>query len=110
MTASRTSVAIALAISALSLAFGPSPARAALILTVANSTALTGGTGSFDVVLSSTSGTFAVSGFAVELSVSGASGVRFTAANVNTTAAPYIFGTLQSPPLTFNTFPNTDFI
>ena len=37
-------------------------------------------------------------------------GVSFTGANVSTSVASYVFGTLQSPPLTTNTFPNTSFI
>jgi hypothetical protein len=48
-----------------------------------------------------------VAGFSVEVTVPFASKVTFTNADVNT-ANPYIFGTLQSPPLSFNGFPNID--
>ena len=56
-----------------------------------------------------TGGTFDVAGFSFELSVPSGSGVTFTGVNTGTTSAPYIYGTLQSPPLSFDTFPNTDF-
>jgi hypothetical protein len=104
-------VALALAV----LAAGAGRCRATgLQLEVLNSTAAAGGTGSFDVVLANTNGpsgpSFLVSGFSVELGVSSASGVKFTSADTNTTAAAYIFGTLQQAPFSFNTFPNADFI
>jgi hypothetical protein len=94
---------------ALLLFTAPTPARAGLVLQVENSSAPPGGTGSFDVILSDTAGTFAVSGFQVELSVPGASGVHFSGVDTSTTTAPYLFGTLQTPPLSFDTFPNTTF-
>jgi hypothetical protein len=50
-----------------------------------------------------------VSAFSLELSVDPASGVSFTGASVNTTSEPYLFTTLQSPPLTFGSFPTFDF-
>jgi hypothetical protein len=50
-----------------------------------------------------------VSSFSVELSVLAASGINFTGVNTNTLAAPYIFGTLQTPPFSFSAFPTTDF-
>src|SRR4051794_4890619 len=77
---------------ALALSSVPTPARADLIVQVENSSAAPGGTGSFDVVLSDTGGTFAISGFQVELSVPGASGVQFSAVDASTTTAPYLFG------------------
>ncbi|MGP0063241.1 MAG: PEP-CTERM sorting domain-containing protein [Isosphaeraceae bacterium] len=91
--------------------FGPVAARGDFVVTVLSSSAPVGGTGSFDVDLTnnSASTTYDVSGFSVELSVAGSSGVSFTGATVDTTAT-YLFGTLQSPPLTMNTFPITDFI
>jgi PEP-CTERM motif len=110
MLASRMTPAFVLTLAALLLAFGPAPARADLVLIVENSTAPVGGTGSFDVLLLSTLETFGVGGFSVELSVPAASGVTFTAVDTNTTAALYLFGTLQSPPFSFSTFPTTDFI
>ena len=87
----------------------PAPAFADLILQVENATAQAGGTGSFDVVLAATDGTFQVSGFSVELAAAAGSGVRFTGASVDTTTASYVFTTLQAPPFTFATFPTTDF-
>jgi PEP-CTERM motif-containing protein len=88
----------------------PAPASAGLILQVENASAQAGGTGSFDVVLSATAGSFPVAGFSVELSVAPTSGISFTTVSVDTTTAPYIFTTLQSPPLTFASFPTNDFI
>ena len=89
----------------------PAPASAAgLVLQVENASAQAGGTGSFDVVLSATDGSFQVAGFSVELSVAPGSGISFTAVGVATATAPYIFTTLQSPPLTFSSFPTNDFI
>jgi hypothetical protein len=76
---------------------------------ILNSTASSPGTGTFDVILKDTGGTFAVGGFSVEMTVG--SGVNFTAADTNTVAPnSYIFGSLQSPPFTFNTFPTNDLI
>lgn len=104
----RPAAAVAV-VAALLLCGAPTPARGALIVQVQNSIASPGGTGSFDVTLADTAGTFAVSGFQVKLSVLGVSGVQFTGVNGSTTAAPYLFGTVQFPPLSFDTFPNTTF-
>jgi PEP-CTERM motif len=98
-----------LALAVFMLSLMPPPAAAGLILQVENATAQAGGTGSFDVVLAATDGTFQVSGFSVELSVAAGSGVTFTGASVDTTTAPYVFTVLQEPPFTFATFPTTDF-
>lgn len=87
----------------------PTSAEAALILTVTSSQAANG-VGSFDVILSSNDGSYGVGGFSVELAVAASSGVLFTGASTATTTVPYLFGTLQTPPLTFATFPTTDFI
>ena len=110
MSASRTTrvALLSMVLAAIVLALGPSEARADLVVTVLSSSAPVGGTGSFDVNLSNNGATSVdVSGFSVELSVPGGSGVSFTAVDVNTTAT-YLFGTLQTPPLTFDTFPTTD--
>jgi PEP-CTERM motif len=88
---------------------GTRPARAGLIVQALNSTAEPGGTGAFDVVVSDTAGTFVVAGFSIELSVPGASGVSFSDVTTGTLAASYLFGTLQLPPITFDTFPTQDF-
>ena len=101
-----------LALVALALAPSPTSALADLTISVLSSAAPVGGSGSFDALLSN-SGTasFQVSGFSVELTVATGSGVKFTAASVATTAAPYLFGTFQSPPPFSNiTSPTTDFI
>ena len=82
------------------------PAQAALTIEVEPSTAAPGSTGSFDVILADSGGTFNVASFSVELSINGASGVTFSAVDATTTAAPYLFGTIQNPPLSFDTFPN----
>jgi hypothetical protein len=88
------------------------PARAGLVIQVDSATAPAGGSGTFDVVLGDTSGTFQIGGFSIELTVPGASGVTFTAADTNTSPEVYVFGTYQSSPLPFATgpFPNTDFV
>jgi hypothetical protein len=99
-----------LPLAALGLGVSPGPAGAAAIIAVGSSTAAAGQTGSFDVVLTSTGGSFNVSAFSVELSVPASSGITFTGASVSTTTAGYLFSTLQLPPLTFATFPTTDFI
>jgi hypothetical protein len=101
--------AVAASVAALLLGVAPIPARAAFIVQALNSVAPIGGTGAFDVVLTDTGGTAQVSGFSVELSVPSGSGVTFTGVDTNTTAAAYLFGTLQSPPFTFSSFPTTDF-
>src|SRR4051812_48866214 len=91
-----------------------SPARADLIMQVDNATAAPGGTGAFDVVLKDTDpsnfSSYLIAGISVEVSVPGASGLSFTGVDTNTTAAPYIFGSLQSPPFSFSTFPTNDVI
>lgn len=108
----RGRLAGAVALAALVLGLAPSPSRADLTIQVLDSSAPAGGTGSFDVVLINTdaAGTtpYSVNSFSVEVSVPGGSGVSFTAADTGTTAAPYIFGTLQTPPFTFDTFPTQD--
>jgi hypothetical protein len=96
-------------LAALASSLYPRVASAGLVIEVENASAQAGGTGSFDVVLAATSGTFDVSAFSVELSVAAGSGVTFTGASVDTTTAPYLFTTLQEPPLTFDSFPTNDF-
>lgn len=88
----------------------PAPARADLLIEVQNTIASAPGTGAFDVTLVDSGGTFNVSGFSIGLSVSPGSGVTFTGVDVSTTTAPYLFGTLQSPPLSFTSFPSTSLI
>jgi hypothetical protein len=113
MLASRQtlSTALSLCLTALFLCCAPGLAQADIVVTVGSSSAPVGGTGSFDVDISNIGGSssFQVAGFSVELMVASSSGITFTSADVNTTS-PYIFGTLQTPPLTSNSFPNTDFI
>ncbi len=104
-------IGTAAAVAALTL-FAPvttRPARAGLIVQALNSTADSGGTGAFDVVVNDTGGTFQVAGFSVELSLPVGSAVSFADVTTDTLAAPYLFGTLQSPPFTFDSFPTQDF-
>lgn len=96
------------ALAAVLLAFAACPARAQLAITALDSTAQSGGTGSFDIVLQDLGGTFQIGGFSLELSVPGASGITFTAVDTLTTDA-YLFGALQSLPFSFDSFPNTTF-
>lgn len=86
------------------------PADASLDLSILTSTANAGGTGSFDVLISSSGGSFDVSGFSFNLQVASNSGILFTGVTAGTVSAPYIFGTLQSSPFSSNTFPTTRFI
>ena len=58
-----------LVLTTLMLGVWPTPVSAGLILQVQDVAAQSGGTGSFDVVIYATSGSFDVSGFQVELSV-----------------------------------------
>ena len=88
----------------------PSSLAEAGLVVQANSTAVSSGdSGTFDVILINTGGTFAVSAFSIELSVASNSGVSFTGVTVATTHATYIFGTLQAPPFTFSSFPVQNF-
>lgn len=93
-----------LAAVALALAVLAAPARADLTIQVVSSTATPGGSGSFDVVLTDTGGTFQVGGFSIEPSIPGGKGIAFTSAST-ATAQPYIFGTYQSAPSPFATDP-----
>ncbi|HEX4053400.1 MAG TPA: hypothetical protein VHX86_03965 [Tepidisphaeraceae bacterium] len=94
----------------LALAGSAIPARADLVFEAVDSSALAGGTGNFDIILADTGGTFSVSAFTVEPTVPDTSPVQFTGVTTNTTTDPYIFGTDQLPPLSYNTFPTTDLI
>jgi hypothetical protein len=93
-------VAITLATSA--------PCRAGLVIEAPNVTVAPGSSGSFDVLITSTSGTFSVASDIVELSLNGLSGVSFTSVSI-ATATPYIYGgnsaTTQGSTFTFSTFP-----
>jgi hypothetical protein len=84
------------------------PCRADLVISAPNFGALSGSSGTFDILLSDNGGSFNLSGFSLELSVSPPPGVSFTAVDT-TTATPYIFGALQVPPFSFDIFPNTQF-
>jgi hypothetical protein len=92
---------------ALAIFLGATPCQAQIVMQVENSTAAPGSTGAFNVFLTDTGGTFQIGGFGLDVSVPNVSGIQFSGATANTTPA-YIFGTLQSPPFTFDTFPNTD--
>jgi hypothetical protein len=113
--ASRLTLAVAaipLSAGSIFLGAATSSARGDLVLQVLDSSAIAGGTGSFDVVFKETNGgTDSVASETIELSVPSNSGVTFTGVNVNTDpiAEPYIFGTLQLPTFTSDTFPNTQF-
>ncbi len=88
------------------------PAQADLSLGTAPSSALAGGTGSFDVTLTDVGGSFDVAGFSFELTVPGGSGLMFTNADMST-VGPLIFAgnsfdTFFSVPFSLSTFPTTD--
>jgi hypothetical protein len=104
-------VSILVPLAALILAGCPGGVNAASVIQVVNSSATAGGTGSFDVDFTNNTGaTLDVSNFSVQLSVPGGGGITLTGANVSTRTAAYVFTTLQTPPLTFVTFPTTSFI
>src|SRR5689334_19759898 len=71
-------VAAIAALTALLLGGVATPSRAALEMRITSSSAPPGGTGSFDVTLADTGGTFRISAYSVEVSVPGASGLKFT--------------------------------
>ena len=94
-------------------AFGTgAPCRADLVIEAPNLTVAPGSSGSFDVLITSTGGTFAVASDIVELSLTGLSGVSFTGVSI-ATVTPYIYGgnsaTTQGSTFTFSTFPGTQF-
>jgi hypothetical protein len=97
-------VAITLATSA--------PCRAGLVVEAPNVTVAPGSSGSFDVLITSTGGTFNVASDTVELSLLGLSGVTFTGVSIDT-VTPYIYGALSATTagstFTFSTFPGTQF-
>jgi hypothetical protein len=79
---------------------------------VLNSTAPSGGTGSFDVILKEVSGgPDGVSTDNVALSIPSGTGVSFTGADGNTNgiSEPYIYGAVLSSPFSSPGFPNVAF-
>jgi hypothetical protein len=79
------------------------------------SSAAPGGSGSFDVVLTASGGSIDIGGFTVEPSTMLGAGFSFTAAGFDTGAgAPYIFPDSfdidNGLPLSYDPFPDTDFI
>lgn len=86
------------------------PTRAQLVFTVQNVTVSPGGTGYFDVTLTNPGAApdASVASFSFELSGAGTPNISFTSVDA-ATSAPYIFGTLQSTPFSYDTFPNTTF-
>jgi hypothetical protein len=97
-------VAITLATSA--------PCRAGLVVEAPNVTVAPGSSGEFDVLITSTGGTFNVASDTVELSLLGLSGVTFTGVSIDT-VTPYIYGALSATTagstFTFSTFPGAQF-
>lgn len=89
-----TAAALALIISA--------PCRADLVIVAPTVTAAAGSSGSFDVLIMSTGGSFSVAADDIELTLTGASGVSFTGISINT-VTPYIYGT-SSASLNGSTF------
>jgi hypothetical protein len=88
------------------------PCRAGLVIEAPNVTVAPGSSGSFDVLITSTGGSFDVASDTVELSLTGLSGVSFTGVSI-ATATPYIYGvnsaTTAGSTFTFSTFPGTQF-
>ncbi len=67
------------------------PCRADLVIEATNLTVTPGSSGSFDVLITSTGGTFSVAADDIELTLSGLSSVSFTNISINT-ITPYIYG------------------
>lgn len=104
--------AVALPIT-LAVALGTgAPCRAGLVIEAPTITAAPGSSGSFDVLITSTGGTFSVAADDVELSLTGLSGVSFTGVSI-ATATPYIYGansaTTEGSTFSYSTFPGTTF-
>ncbi len=101
------------ALIAVAVGFGiEAPCRADLIIEAPNISVAPGSSGSFDVLIKSTGGSFDVALDIVELSLNGLSGVSFTGVSI-ATATPYIYGansaTTQGSVFTSSTFPGTQF-
>ena len=101
------------AVAALLLGSIAAPARADLIITVLDSSAAPGGTGTFDITLTNTGAVdINIGTFSVEPTLSPTSGVHFTDVTTATTL-PYIFAASSSvtasSPFSYDLFPNTDF-
>jgi hypothetical protein len=105
------SLLAALVVVAAALGSGAS-CRADLVITAPNVAVAPGSSGSFDVLITSTGGTFNVASDTVELSLLGLSGVTFTGVSIDT-VTPYIYGALSATTagstFTFSTFPGTQF-
>jgi hypothetical protein len=89
-------------------------ARADLVFSVNDVTAVAGSTGNatLEVSLTNTGSVSSpeIAAFQFQLMVSGASGVTFDDADISTANHAYIFGTdTSAPPLSFDAFPNTAF-
>jgi PEP-CTERM motif len=103
---------LALAIALVAACWAAPACRADLVIEAPNLTVAPGSSGSFDVLITSTSGSFEVASDTVELSLNGLSGVSFTGVSINT-VTPYIYGaesaTLFGSTFSFSTFPGTTF-
>jgi hypothetical protein len=101
------------AVLALAIALGINAScQAGLVIEAPNITVAPGSSGSFDVLITSTGGSFDVASDTVELSLTGLSGVTFTGVSIDT-VTPYIYGALSATTagstFTFSTFPGTQF-
>ena len=98
---------------ALAVALGlDASCQAGLVIEAPNIAVAPGSSGSFDVLITSTGGSFEVASDTVELSLTGLSSVSFTGVSI-ATATPYIYGansaTTAGSTFTFSTFPGTQF-
>jgi hypothetical protein len=96
---------------AMAIVFGlGASCRAGLVIEAPNLNVAPGSAGSFDILITSTGGTFNVASDTVELSLTGLSGVTFTNVSI-ATVTPYIYGadsaTTGGSTFTFSTFPGT---
>ncbi|MFO0960934.1 MAG: PEP-CTERM sorting domain-containing protein [Isosphaeraceae bacterium] len=90
-----------------------SPSRADLIIEAPTVVATPGQSGSFDLLIYSTGGSYQVAADTIQLSLTGPAGVSFTGVSIATTA-PYLYTapgvTNGGGPFSTDPFPNTNFL
>jgi hypothetical protein len=109
----RPRMALAMAIVVGAIFWTDAPCLAELVISAPNVSVAPGSSGSFDVLVTSTGGSFQVASDTVELSLNGLTGVSITGVSIATATEPYVYGansaTTQGSTFTFSTFPGTQF-
>jgi hypothetical protein len=110
---SRARAALALAIGLVAAAWTGAPCRADLVIAAPDVTAAPGSSGSFDVLIFSTGGTFDVAGDTIELTLTGLAGVTFTGvlpqANPPNSYIYVVSATTLGGTFSFDSFPTNQF-